>query len=293
MTKAKLYDYPCENSSTCHPYTIKLKSGIYFIELWGAQGGGNYYNNNYKAGIGKGGYSCGVLTIRKTQQFYLYVGGKGTDGTPNSHNNATGGYNGGGLAYSDYCLGSGDNDDPPGSGGGASDIRTSLDDLETRLAVAGGAGGNGAFTYSKSMSGEKYSYGGGSVSGPGINTQSATLIEGNPNGVGEIGVCNYRSGGSGGGGYYGGYGGKCSDSDCDNGSGGSGYVGGLVTFGKWEAKTIPGNEEFPSPNSGTETGHSGNGAIKITKLFSIICTNRGKCILLYKISIYTTIFIIS
>ena len=273
MVPSELYPYPCDNSSSCYPYNIKLHPGKYFIELWGAQGGGSYYNSIYTPGIGKGGYSCGVLILRKTQRFYLYVGGKGTDGTINVNKDAPGGYNGGGLAYSDYCYGAGDHDDPPGSGGGASDIRTKQDELETRIAVAGGAGGNGAYAYSKGLSGLSYSYGGGSISGPGSSTKSATLSEGYQKGTGEIGMCYPRSGGSGGGGYFGGYGGKCSGDDCDNGSGGSGYIGGLSSYGKWERKTIPGNTEFPSPISGREVGHSGNGAIKISYISSSFCTN--------------------
>ena len=116
MVSSKLYEYPCPDPSSCQPISVDLKPGVHFIELWGAQGGGSYDNSKYTAGIGKGGYSCGVLILKKTQRFYLYIGGKGTDGVINSRNNAPGGYNGGGMAYSDYCSGAGDHDDPPGSG---------------------------------------------------------------------------------------------------------------------------------------------------------------------------------
>ena len=114
------------------------------------------------------------------------------------------------------------------------------------------------------LSGRSYSFGGGIVSGPGFITESATLDKGMQNGNGETGTCKNKPGGSGGGGYYGGFGGKCNGQECDNGSGGSGYVGGLTFYKSWKNKTIPGNEYFPSPTSGTEQGHSGNGTIKIT-----------------------------
>lgn len=43
------------------------------------------------------------------------------------------------------------------------------------------------------------------------------------------------------------------------GGGGSGYVGGVTN-----GQTIAGNQSFPAPGGGTETGHSGNGYARIT-----------------------------
>lgn len=83
----------------------------------------------------------------------------------------------------------------------------------------------------------------------------------------------------GGGGWYGG-GGSYPDSSGDDdrgGGGGSGYVYTSSTASNYpsgcllnssyyltDAQTIAGNTSFTSPSGGTETGHSGNGYIRIT-----------------------------
>lgn len=77
---------------------------------------------------------------------------------------------------------------------------------------------------------------------------------------------------AGGGGYFGGGGGSerrrnmaSSGETADyryygaGGGGGSGYVGGVTN-----GQTISGNQSFPAPGGGNETGHSGNGYAKIT-----------------------------
>lgn len=122
-------------------------------------------------------------------------------------------------------------------------------------------------TYTTSSSSSGTSNGtqvGGGTSGGGTNpgTQSG--------GGGELGkganmtVTNYRyASGGGGGGYYGG--GASYDNSTTNNinqsGGGSGYVGSLEN-----AQTKAGNTSFPSTSGGTETGHSGNGYARITRL---------------------------
>ena len=59
----------------------------------------------------------------------------------------------------------------------------------------------------------------------------------------------------GGGGYYGGG----HTGTWTGGGGGTGYITGLSN-----AQTIAGNQPFPAPVGGTETGHSGNGYARIT-----------------------------
>ena len=85
------------------------------------------------------------------------------------------------------------------------------------------------------------------------------------------------SSGGGGGGWYGGA--ACDNSGSNTGGGGgSGYVYTLSTASNYpsgcllnssyyltDAQTIAGNQSFPNvAGTGSETGHSGNGAAKIT-----------------------------
>lgn len=76
--------------------------------------------------------------------------------------------------------------------------------------------------------------------------------------------------GGGGGGWYGG-----GSSQWRGGGGGSGYVltasshkpTGYLLGSEYylsNAQTIAGNQSFPAPGGGTETGHSGNGYARIT-----------------------------
>lgn len=87
----------------------------------------------------------------------------------------------------------------------------------------------------------------------------------------------------GGGGWYGG------GLHCDSAGGGSGYVYTSATASNYpsgcllnstyylsNAQTIAGNKSFPSPTGSTETGHSGNGHVKITKLSDVIYLTQAK-----------------
>ena len=102
---------------------IVPESGVYNLEVWGAQGG------ECAEPGGKGGYSSMEIALCEGDKLYVAVGGKGV-------NKGHGGYNGGG----DSTLG--------GSGGGATHIATKsglLADLESSkdsvLIVGGGGGG--------------------------------------------------------------------------------------------------------------------------------------------------------
>lgn len=241
--------------------TITLPKGQYKLECWGAQGG---YRNASTYG-GKGGYSVGTITLITTTTMYLYSGGAGNTGGVN------GGFNGGGLR------------DGYNGGGGASDIRITANDLQSRVIVAGGGGSDGAIS-------KTGMYGGGTSggtatqsfgSGGGGGTQTAGGAGGNNNsgsfGIGGKGI-NYASGygGAGGGGWYGG-GGAYPDGSGDDdrgGGGGSGFVwtgsnapNGYRLGSQYylnNASTVAGNTSFVSPTGSSETGHSGNGYIRIT-----------------------------
>lgn len=196
---------------------------------------------------------------------YLYSGGAGNTG------GANGGFNGGGLR------------DSYNGGGGASDIRITANNLQSRVIVAGGGGSDGATNktgmYGGGTSGgtATQSYG----SGGGGGTQTAGGAGGNNNsgsfGIGGKGI-NYANGygGAGGGGWYGG-GGAYPDGSGDDDRGGGGGSGFVWTgsnapnsyrlgsqYYLSNASTVAGNTSFISPTGTAETGHAGNGYIRIT-----------------------------
>ena len=282
----KIYGIGADNSSNSNTnmnfsytgsvQTATLDPGKYILECWGAQGGSySSYNG------GAGGYSIGTITLSQRTNLYIYVGGQ--PATQTSTGATSGGFNGGGAGcsrtynYSTYGQG----------GGGASDIRIGQDSLYARVIVAGGGGG------SSSEDSLTTKYGGGTSGGSSASGYGATQTSAGTNGLfGQGGAAttsgtnyNYGSGG-GGGGFYGG--GACSSySDSTNyrtyNGGGSGYVytsntasnypsGCLLNSSYYltNAQTISGNQNFKSPTGDTETGHVGNGYVKITKLTDTI-----------------------
>ena len=280
----KIYGIGADNSSntnmnfsyTGSVQTATLDPGKYILECWGAQGG-SY--SSYSGGAG--GYSIGTITLSQRTNLYIYVGGQ--PATQTSTGVTSGGFNGGGAGcsrtynYSTYGQG----------GGGASDIRIGQDSFYARVIVAGGGGG------SSSEDSFTTKYGGGTSGGSSASGYGATQTSAGTNGLfGQGGAAttsgtnyNYGSGG-GGGGFYGG--GACSSySDSTNyrtyNGGGSGYVytsntasnypsGCLLNSSYYltNAQTISGNQNFQSPTGDTETGHVGNGYVKITKLTDTI-----------------------
>ena len=280
----KIYGIGADNSSntnmnfsyTGSVQTATLDPGKYILECWGAQGG-SY--SSYSGGAG--GYSIGTITLSQRTNLYIYVGGQ--PATQTSTGATSGGFNGGGAGcsrtynYSTYGPG----------GGGASDIRIGQDSFYARVIVAGGGGG------SSSEDSFTTKYGGGISGGSSVSGYGATQTSAGTNGLfGQGGAAttsgtnyNYGSGG-GGGGFYGG--GACSSySDSTNyrtyNGGGSGYVytsntasnypsGCLLNSSYYltNAQTISGNQNFQSPTGDTETGHVGNGYVKITKLTDTI-----------------------
>ena len=120
--------------------------GNYKIELWGAAGGRNlvdnaYTNTTYAKLGGKGAYTSGVITLKKNEKIYVYVGCKGRDAKKATI--VAGGYNGGGRGDHDHS-----DDEASGAGGGATDVRLVKGDnwddftsLKSRIMIAGGGGG--------------------------------------------------------------------------------------------------------------------------------------------------------
>lgn len=143
---------------------VTLPPGRYKLQCWGAQGGDSY---KYDAIGSKGGYSEGEITLTEVTKFYVFVGGRGGNGSTSSMVN--GGWNGGGgsVGYVKYdgsttrAIGGGGLSDKsttfsyPACGGGATDIATVTSDMEysdyvtnrsyesynSRCIVAGGGAG--------------------------------------------------------------------------------------------------------------------------------------------------------
>lgn len=268
------------------------------LKLWGAKGGAAYYSNTLKIGA-TGGYSQGVVNLKKDDILYVYVGGAG--GNAESKVGGAGGFNGGATAHNH-------NGRNAGGGGGASDIRINNDSLYARLIVAGG-GGAGAPTTSAIANTTTIGGAGGGDEGqkgqynPVINTtttyqmadgRGGTQIAGGIAGsysdsntsiaaaAGTFGfggsgnLAGSWSGAGGGGGWYGGGGGTYTG----GGGGGSGwvftqnnynagYTNSSYTGGTWlldqyyflnDAFTLLGNDSLVPPIPSTD----GSGYIVIT-----------------------------
>lgn len=251
---------------------VTLPKGKFKIECWGAQGG---YRSGASYG-GKGGYSVGTLTLSARTNIFVYVGGAGGNTSTNAGSTTLvdGGFNGGGSRYG-YK-----------GGGGASDVRIGTDSLYARVIVAGGGGSDGATSrsggYGGGTSGGATSGGYGSGGGGATQTAGGTGGSGNSGTFGVGGQGLYGSsgyGGAGGGGWYGG-GGAYPDSSGDDdkgGGGGSGYVytsstasnypsGCLLNSSHYltDASTTGGGSSFTAPGGSSETGHSGDGYVRIT-----------------------------
>ena len=200
-------------------------NGYYKIELWGAQGGSNSKDNPG----GKGGYTSGIIKLKKDEILYVYVGNSGY-----RPDNLSKPFNGGGAPDINGAWSNSHTGDY--SGGGATDIRIisgAWDDstsLNSRIMVAGGGGGG-----SKS-SGTPGGVGGNLIGGttkngndPTQTVDTATQTKGFSIGTGQAsGIYDTDGGastGAGGGGYYGGY--RGLSYSC-GGSGGSSFISGYA-----------------------------------------------------------------
>ena len=270
--------------------SISLAQGVYKFECWGAQGGTGLKQGAKVYSGGKGAYTSGIIILTTRTRFYLYVGGKGSDGSATKNTIASGGYNGGGNSGKDT-----NDDDGSGAGGGSSDIRlvggtwNTKSSLVSRIMVAAGGSGS-AF--------DAYGAPGGTIKGYKVTAEltesyaysTTNQTKGYKLGVGESGRdhTNIPSSGAGGG-YYGGYAGIgiADPSYQAVSSSGSSFISGYtgckavnkdgvninsaIHYSKLEFINPimnSGIETFFSPSNINEKGHSGNGAIKITYLYS-------------------------
>ena len=218
------------------------ETGIYKVELWGAQGGG------YVGGLGA--YTSGIIELEQSTKLYLHVG------EHKGHQVVGEAYNGGGKSLTEQSQ---TTYNRYGSGGGATDIRltsgtwNNATGLKSRIMVAGAGGGGYYFSSSSHISGGA----GGGLTGydGGRSSYSETdlLIKagGGTQTAGGSGGIGTNSNGSPGGF---GYGGDAKNSRCLSGGGSGYYGGGSSGVNNNVAGTGAGGSSFIS-------GHNGCNAI--------------------------------
>ena len=277
-----VWNYPYEGKEQIFPVPL---TGVYKLEVWGAQGG----NANSSVVGGYGAYSTGTIFLNEGEKLYLNVGGQGSS-VCGTNSTANGGYNGGGKGIAKYAT-----TICSASGGGATHIATTtglLSELSNKrdniLIVAGGGGGSGY--YASNERGDGGSGGGktgvngthvrGDYYGTGGTQDSGGYFIYNPSaGIGTFGKgadtapngSNYYGGG-GGGGYYGG--GAIGSYNTGGGGGGSGYIGNndlkdkhmtcykCTTSDEIETKTNTTDDVEGSPQA--DKAKNGNGYARIT-----------------------------
>ena len=266
-----------------NPVEVTLERGIYMFECWGAQGGTGCKDGKNVVPGGNGAYTTGTINILAKSTFFIYVGGQG--GAPSCAKSSIGskGWNGGGSGGEDYR-----DNDSPGGGGGATDIRVVNGNIYSRIMVAGGGSGSAFGSYGAP---------GGTLNGfrktnlelNDVTPSSTSQTNGYSLGQGENGKkFNYIPSSGAGGGYYGGFSPSgrqlvtdaylaVSDSgssfisghpQCNSVSSSGSHTGspnhysGFIFF---NTSMKSGVESMATPTgSGSMIGNSGNGAVRIT-----------------------------
>lgn len=271
---------------------VAPKSGLYKLEVWGAQGGDDFFTTGGSSATGtggKGGYSTVTVSLIGGgvsgvlgQPLFITVGSqpsKSYNYQANANEAVTrfsspGGFNGGGYGANGGA-----------SGGGATFITTTYNsngllmnytsNKNDILVVAGGGGGgivnsmhtcpggagggaNGKDGF-ESMSSSSQCSASSQYRGRGGTSAGSPAYSDELKGGFGLGGTGYGSG-AGGGGYYGGSGGYGSSV---SGGGGSGYIS---SDGAEDQYTYDGTMQFKDPDGTTVTGHAGNGYARITYL---------------------------
>lgn len=265
---------------------ITLPKGTYELECWGAQGGTSTKDSLGVGGLG--GYATGTLTLNTNTILYLLSGGQGSS-TTKTNAQQGGGFNGGGHGTTTNTK------YPCTGGGGASDIRIGQNSLYARVIVAGGGGGGFYATTSNYAEGGRgggtdgsqgyhlgsstsYTSGvGGSQTSPGASyfgtsVASSTRTDGGGFGQGANALTDASYSVGGGGGWYGG-----GSARRAGGGGGSGYVYNSSSSANYPSGCLLNSDYYLSntsllgvgnswnnPDGATESGHSGNGYVRIT-----------------------------
>jgi hypothetical protein len=188
----------------------------------------------------RGGRATATLPVTgSSQEFVVYVGGRGVEWAP------TGGFNGGGAS----------NRHP---GGGASDVRVGGSALADRVIVAGGGGGG--TTNCIAPSGSR-GVGGGLVGGNGVYDQVCFTLFGALPGTGGTQTGGGTNAGDAGAGGSFGVGGR----SLNGGGGGGGYYGGAGGHSTGEGG---GGSGFGPPDVAFESGvRAGDGLITVSPHF--------------------------
>ena len=220
--------YTCINDTQ----TYTVPAGVSFIGVVAFGPRGNDLGGDFVPP--PGGVSAGVLAVTPGQLLYVMVGGVGAM-SENSTDRPDPGWNGGGQCQEYGATGS-----------GATDIRTDVADLQTRLVVAGGAGGSPRHSSIPHVGG----IGGGENGGDACGTPGHFFDLGygggqthgglrSPGSFGQGGANpGYENLAGGGGGWYGG----SFDSGttaCLGANGGSGHIASSVINGTMTAGHNP------------------------------------------------------
>ena len=260
-------------------------SGLYKIEVWGAQGGNSHDSNVFG---GYGGYSVGYIDLKKNDKLYINVGEQGQNVTTDILSTS---YNGGASCRTNAASRS------CGNGGGATSVALKSGQLKNLansvsdvVIVAGGgggasthesdtttSGGSGGGYIGSSGSSTRWGFGtGGTQSAGGARATTDANAQNGSFGLGGNGALNAGAGG--GGGYYGGGGGHGG-----SGGGGSGYIGNsklynaamycynCSTSNLSSTKTVSTSCAEENPTS--QCSKIGNGYVKISYSAEIEPTN--------------------
>jgi hypothetical protein len=246
-------------------YSWTVPSGVtsILVDAFGAQGGKSSCTFNTVASGGLGGRVQSRLTTTPGEILHIYVGGQGNSASQSS-NTTSPGWNGGGKG------GYGNGGGYWGSGGGgATDVRTSIGVLSTRLLVAGAGGGAACQNSSTTDNGGA----GGGLTG-GVSAQAAsgsTTSFGGTQSAGGAGITWTGWGPSKAGALGLGGDAQLTDSSSNSsqvnggGGGGAGYYGG--GGGSWVGGG--GGSSFTDPVRASNVTHTqgsrtGNGLLTIT-----------------------------
>lgn len=242
---AKDFNYTGNEQTLVMPYT-----GYYKLEVWGAQGGGGEVvsGGGYTKTAGRGGYGAyavGLSRLTKNSNLYINVGGQGKMcNLTGAACPGSGGYNGGGYAWSNTLANGGQE---TSGGGGATHVATVsglLSNLESSkqsiLIVSAGGGGGGEATRDSVIAQGIGGDGGGAFGVHGFdNTPVATWGAGRGGAYCGLGASQTAGNGNGHGvnsssinysvglGYFG-HGGEYPSAIecCGNSGGGAGWYGG-------------------------------------------------------------------
>jgi hypothetical protein len=246
------------------PYTgtiesIRLGTGKYKLEVWGANGGDGAAGV-YEAGMGgAGGYSVGIIQLASEEVLEILTGGRGSDGEPyvsaGSCHGGAGGFGSGGGGGGGWC--STGNAGGAGGGGGMSLVRKQ--DGSTVLIIAGGGGGGGGSSHtSNGGTGPTGNcHGGGGAGGVGGGNSG---LKGDP---AMTGSCT--TGGNPGSQVAGGINGQSSTESSENGGNGGAYYGGFgggnpgTAAGSGNPMTFAGGVGQRGQSSSSAGGSGGGG----------------------------------